>query len=164
MALDEGSAFVVIDDVVGRRRHVGEIVSAVANARERGEARNRAILTDVNWVLDLDGVIWLAEAAIPGSSDAVNALDAAREDLVFVTNNSNPTVEEYEAKLATHHIDGRGRVVTSAMAAATLIAPGERVLACAGPGTVEALTARRALIVEDGPPDVVVLRFHRDFD
>jgi HAD superfamily hydrolase (TIGR01450 family) len=118
----------------------------------------------VNWVLDLDGVIWLAETHIPGSADAVAKLDAAGEALVFVTNNSNPTLAEYEAKLATHHIDGRGRLVTSAMAAATLVSPGERVLLCAGPGTAEALRARNATVVDDGPADAVVVGFHREFD
>ena len=136
----------------------------VADAGEGSEARYRAILTDVNWVLDLDGVIWLADTPIPGSSAAVAALEAAGEDLVFVSNNSNPTVAEYEAKLSAHHIDGRGRIVSSAMAAATLVAPGERVLVCAGPGAVEALTARGAAFVEEGPADVVLVGFHREFD
>jgi len=121
----------------------------------------------VNWVLDLDGVIWLADAPIPGSSAAVAALEAAGENLVFVTNNSHPTVQEYEAKLNAHGIDGAGRIVTSAMAAATLVEPGERVLLCAGPGTAEALTARGAVVVTSGAEravDVVVVGFHRDFD
>ena len=120
----------------------------------------------MNWVLDLDGVIWLADAPIPGSSAAVAALEAAGEELVFVTNNSHPTVQEYEAKLAAHGIDAQGRVVSSAMAAATLVAPGERVLLCAGPGTAEALTARGAVVTsdDDGAIDVVVVGFHRDFD
>ena len=118
----------------------------------------------MNWVLDLDGVVWLADTPIPGSADAIAALHAAQQDLVFVTNNSNPTVEQYEAKLATHGIDGRGRVVSSAMAAATLVAPGERVLLCAGPGTAEALLARGAELASEGPVDVVVVGFHREFD
>ena len=120
----------------------------------------------MNWVLDLDGVIWLADAPIPGSSAAVAALEAAGEDLVFVTNNSHPTVQEYEAKLAAHDIDARGRVVSSAMAAATLVEPGERVLLCAGPGTAEALTARGAVVTSDGDGavDAVMVGFHRDFD
>jgi len=161
---DKGVALILVDDVIGRRRDEREVIGGVADAGERGEARNRAILADVNWVLDLDGVIWLSDTPIPGSADAVAALEAAGERLVFVTNNSNPTVEENEAKLAAHGIDARGRLVSSAMAAATLVEPGERALLCAGPGTEQALVGRGATIVRDGAADVVVVGFHREFD
>jgi 4-nitrophenyl phosphatase len=164
MLRDERGALVVVDDVVRGRRDLGEVVGGVADSGERSEARDRAILTDVNWVLDLDGVVWLADTPIPGSADAIAQLDAAGENLVFVTNNSNPTVEEYAAKLAAHGIDARNRLVSSAMAAASLVEPGERVLLCAGPGTEQALHARHVTIVQDGPADAVVVGFHRDFD
>jgi 4-nitrophenyl phosphatase len=118
----------------------------------------------VNWVLDLDGVVWLAESPLPGAADAVKRLQAGGEPVVFVTNNSMPTEAEYEAKLEQHGIDGRGAVVSSAMAAASLIAPGERVLVCGGPGVVEALERRGAQIIEAGQPDVVVVGFHREFN
>jgi HAD superfamily hydrolase (TIGR01450 family) len=118
----------------------------------------------VNWVLDLDGVVWLAETPIPGAADAVRRLQAAGESVVCVTNNSFPTEAEYVAKLERQGIDGRGAVISSAMAAASVIEPGERVLVCAGPGVVEALENRGATIVESDPPDVVVVGFHRDFD
>jgi ribonucleotide monophosphatase NagD (HAD superfamily) len=55
-------------------------------------------------------------------------------------------------------------VLTSAMAAATLVEPGERVLVCAGPGVVDALEARGAVPVRDGPADAVVVGLHLDFD
>ena len=118
----------------------------------------------MNWVLDLDGVVWLAETPIPGAADAVRRLQAGGEAVVFVTNNSQPTEAEYEAKLEQHGIDGRGAIITSAMAAAALIAPGERVLVCGGPGVVEALQKRGAAIIEADQPDVVVVGFHRDFN
>ena len=45
------------------------------------------------------------------------------------------------------------------------LAPGAAVLACAGPGVVEALEAARArVVVAAGPVDAVVVGFHRDFD
>ena len=50
------------------------------------------------------------------------------------------------------------------MAASALVEPGERVLVCAGPGVVEALTARGAVPVRDGDADAVLVGFHRDFD
>jgi HAD superfamily hydrolase (TIGR01450 family) len=118
----------------------------------------------VAWVLDLDGVIWLADQPLPGSADAVARLRAAGERVLFVTNNSFALVGEQEAKLERLGIPAHGDVVSSAMAAATLVEPGERVLVCGGPGIVEAVTARGAEPVPDGDADVVAVGFHRDFD
>src|SRR3954469_13998404 len=103
------------------------------NGSNRGTARSwqthrPARIGPMGWVLDLDGVVWLAGEPIPGAVDAVNRLIASGEDVAFVTNNSNPTEREQLEKLAAIGIDGSDRVVSSAMAAGTLIAPGERVL------------------------------------
>jgi HAD superfamily hydrolase (TIGR01450 family) len=123
----------------------------------------------LNWVLDLDGVVWLGDVAIPGSANAVAALRDRGDTLVFVTNNSFLPVAELEAKLAKHDIDAGGAVVSSAMAAAALVEAGQRVLVCGGPGVVEAIVERGAVPVsnEDEPAepvDVVMVGFHRDFD
>jgi HAD superfamily hydrolase (TIGR01450 family) len=115
------------------------------------------------WVLDLDGVIWLAEQPVPGSSDAVAQLRARGDDVVFVTNNSNLTRAAYQEKLAAHGI-ADATVVSSATVAAGLVDPGERVLVAAGPGVREALRDRGAVVVEDTTADVVMVGFHRDFD
>jgi len=104
----------------------------------------------VPFALDLDGVVWLGDEPIPGAADAVARLRAAGEAVVFCTNNSNQPVAEVEAKLARQGIAPEGGVVTSAMAAAALIRPGERVLICAGPGAVEAVGARGAVAVRTG--------------
>ena len=116
------------------------------------------------YALDLDGVIWLADDPIPGAADAVARLRAAGQAVVFCTNNSSQPVGVVEAKLARQGIPAEGDVVTSAMAAAALVEPGERVLVCAGPGVVEALEARGAIPVRDGDADAVMVGFHLDFD
>jgi HAD superfamily hydrolase (TIGR01450 family) len=118
----------------------------------------------VAWVLDLDGVIWLADQPLPGAAEAVARLRAAGERVLFVTNNSFAPVGDQEAKLERFGIPAQGDVVTSAMAGATLVEPGERVLVCGGPGIVEAVSARGAEPVRDGDADVVAVGFHRDFD
>jgi 4-nitrophenyl phosphatase len=118
----------------------------------------------VTWVLDLDGVVWLASQAIPGAPEAVARLRAAGERVVFATNNSGPVVAEQEAKLARLGIPAAGDVLSSAMAAARLVEPGERVLVCGGPGVGEAMVARGAVPVTGGDADVVVVGFHREFD
>lgn len=114
--------------------------------------------------LDLDGVLWLGEQPIPGSAGAVARLRAAGHALVFCTNNSSLPVAAVEAKLARHGVDAVGDVVTSGMAAAALLRPGERVLVCGGPGVVEAIEDRGATPVREGPADAVLVGFHLDFD
>jgi 4-nitrophenyl phosphatase len=118
----------------------------------------------VTVVLDLDGVVWLADRAIDGAADAIARLRAGGHRVVFVSNNSFAPVSEVEAKLAGFAIPAAGDVLTSAVAAATLVKPGDRVLLCAGPGASEALTNAGAEVVTDGDADAVVVGFHRSFD
>ncbi|NOX30230.1 MAG: HAD family hydrolase, partial [Actinobacteria bacterium] len=91
------------------------------------------------WVLDLDGVIWLAHQPIDGAAEAVSRLRTAGERVLFVTNFSALTVSEAEQKLADVGIEARGDVITSSMAAGSLLHRGERVLVAGGPGVTEAV-------------------------
>ena len=123
----------------------------------------------MNWVLDLDGVVWLGDDSVPGAADAVARLQDRGDTVVFVTNNSYLPVGEVEAKLARHGIEANAAVVNSAMAAAALVEAGQRVLVCGGPGVVEALGERGAIPVANdrdpgAPVDMVMVGFHRDFD
>ncbi len=130
----------------------------------------------VAWVLDLDGVVWLAEEPIPGAAEAVARLRAAGERVLFVTNNSSVLLADQEAKLARMGIPATGDVLTSAQAAASLVGPGERVQVCAGPGVIEALEQRGAELAaaggaegapggsDEGAVDAVVVGWHRSFD
>ena len=116
------------------------------------------------WVFDLDGVIWRGDIPIPEGVRGAQHVIASGHDVLFVTNFSYARLAEQEAKLAALGIDAAGRVITSAMAAAELIHPGERALVCAGPGVVEALRARDAVVVSEGDADVVVVGYHPEFD
>ena len=119
---------------------------------------------------DLDGVVWLAHRPISGSVEAIAALRASGRRVVFVTNNSAATRSDHEAALEKIGIAASGDVVSSAMAAARLVEPGERILVAGGPGVVEAVAARGAVAVSnDGTVapdgfDAVVVGLHRDFD
>jgi HAD superfamily hydrolase (TIGR01450 family) len=118
---------------------------------------------------DLDGVVWLSHRPIAGSVEAIAALRAAGHRVLFVTNNSAATLAQHEAALAKIGVPAHGDVLSSSMAAALLIQPGERVLVCGGPGVVEAIEGRGAVAVSSGtdptsPIDAVAVGFHRDFD
>jgi HAD superfamily hydrolase (TIGR01450 family) len=137
------------------------------------------------WVFDLDGVIWLGDAPIPGAAEAVGRVRASGVPLAFVTNNSFGRRADVADKLARHGIDPGDDVVTSAMAVAALVRPDQAVLVCGGPGLVEEVEKRGADVtdardvaaiagsepaavvaaVQDaGPFSAVVVGYHRDFD
>jgi HAD superfamily hydrolase (TIGR01450 family) len=119
----------------------------------------------VAWVLDLDGVVWLVERAIPGAPEAVAMLRSAGERVVFVTNNSSKPAADVAAALAAMGVPGgEDDVVTSAEAAATLLAPGERAMVLGGVGVVRALEARgvETTVDGDGRADAVVVGLTRE--
>jgi 4-nitrophenyl phosphatase len=115
-------------------------------------------------LLDLDGVVWLAHQPIPGSVEAIAALRAAGVRVLFVTNNSAARLAEQEEALARIGIPAEGDVLTSALAAALLVEPGETVHVCGGPGVVEALEERGARASNDEPCTAVVVGMNRRFD
>jgi glycerol 3-phosphatase-2 len=114
-------------------------------------------------------VIWRGDTPIEGSADAVAALRASGVRVAFLTNNSSATVGQYVDKLARCGIAvDPGDVATSAMAAARLVAADRRgdrrVLACAGPGVVEALEENGCTVVHEPPAAAVVVGWHQSFD
>jgi 4-nitrophenyl phosphatase len=113
---------------------------------------------------DLDGVVWLAHQPIPGSVEAIAELRGAGHRVLFVTNNSASTVATQEAALAAIGIPAVGDVLTSSVAAALLIEPGERVHVCGGPGIVEAVEQRGGIVVDGESCAAVMVGFHRNFD
>lgn len=119
----------------------------------------------MTWALDLDGVLWRGDTAIPGSAGAVAALRSRGERVVFLTNNSHERIDAYVAKLERVGVSASpDDVVTSGQAAAQLLERGTTALVCGGPGVVEALDAAGVKVVEEGPADAVVVGWHSTFD
>ena len=119
--------------------------------------------------MDLDGVLWLGDEPLPGAAEAVGRFRAAGLAVGFMTNNSSLPVARYVEKLARHGVEADpSEVLTSALATADLLVadlpPGARILACSGPGVVEAVEARGFEVVEAGPAEAVVVGWHRTFD
>ncbi|HWC09421.1 MAG TPA: HAD family hydrolase, partial [Solirubrobacterales bacterium] len=50
-------------------------------------------------LVDLDGVVWIGREPVPGSAEALAALQTAGVELVFVTNNPTKPPESYAKRL-----------------------------------------------------------------
>ncbi|MHB8506596.1 MAG: HAD-IIA family hydrolase [Acidimicrobiales bacterium] len=112
-------------------------------------------------MIDVDGVVWLAGTPIPGAPEAIRRLRHAGERVVFLSNNSGPTLAEYTARLVAAGVDASpADLVTSAQAAASLLAAGERAAVVGAEGIHEALADRGvAVVAADATPrpDAVVV-------
>ncbi len=96
-------------------------------------------------------MLWHGSEPIAGAAPAVTRLMAAGHAALFATNNSSATLAQQEAKLERLGIEAKGRVISSATAAGSLVQPRERVFVLGGPGVVEAIEARGATSVAVGP-------------
>ena len=114
-------------------------------------------------LLDLDGVVYVGPAAVPGVPAALARAAGEGMRLGFVTNNAARTPEQVAAHLTELGVRAEPRdVITSSQAAASVVAelvgPGARVLPVGGPGVAAALTAAGLTVVEraeDEPAAVV---------
>ena len=123
-------------------------------------------------LLDLDGVVYVGEHAVPGAADALMGARAAGMRLAFVTNNAGRPPEEVAAHLTALGIPATPEeVVTSAQAGADLLAqalpPMAPVLAVGGSGVALALsraglTPLRADDSNAGDARAVLQGFGRD--
>jgi HAD superfamily hydrolase (TIGR01450 family) len=110
-------------------------------------------------LLDLDGVVYIGQAAVPGAAQALDRVRAAGVRTAFVTNNASrppEVVADHLRELGVHAQDDD--VVTSAQAASALLArrfpAGSAVLVVGGEGLYRALEAvglKPVASVDDGP-------------
>lgn len=69
------------------------------------------------FLLDLDGVVWRGDSAVPGAAEALEALRERGKRVVFVTNNASRSARDYAAKLMRMRIATEpSDIVTSAHA------------------------------------------------
>lgn len=110
-------------------------------------------------------MIWRGPRTVPGAPEAVSRLREAGAHLAFVTNSAQRTPSQVAAKLAAHGVpDAEDLVITAAMAAATMVEPGDRVLAIGSDGLTEALNDRGVESVTSGRVDAVVMGLLPEFD
>jgi glycerol 3-phosphatase-2 len=105
-------------------------------------------------MLDLDGVVYAGEEAIPGAADALRRARETGVHLAYVTNNASRSPDAVAEKLAGLDVEADADdVVTSAQAAAHLLA--ERHGAGARIVNLGAEGLRRALTEEGLTPTVI---------
>ena len=97
------------------------------------------------FILDLDGVLFRGDQAIPAAAPTIDALRSAGKQVAFLTNNSARTPEQVAAKLGSLGIRAsEEEVVTSAQATADLLkreGPGSTVYVIGQDGVRTALAA-----------------------
>jgi glycerol-1-phosphatase len=120
-------------------------------------------------LLDLDGVVYVSDAAVPGAPAVLAEARARGQTLAFVTNNAFRTPSDVADRLRGLGVPATAAdVVTSAQAAARELQrrfpAGTKVLVLGGAGLVAALKERQLVPVSssaDGP-DAVVQGFSPD--
>ena len=114
-------------------------------------------------VLDLDGVVWLAGHEIPGASQAVGLLRDAGRRVLFVTNNSSPTLAQMIERLGRIGIESDAEdIITAAVAAASVLPPGTTAHVIGDRGVHEAVSLVGVEERSDAP-DAVVVGWERTF-
>lgn len=123
------------------------------------------------FLVDLDGVVYVGDAAVPGAADALAKLRKLGKGIAFVTNDPYDSRENYVARLARHGIVAEiDDVLTSSVATASEVArrhgPEPAVYVVGSAALHEEL---RAAGIECLPPaeigraDAVVLGWHSAF-
>lgn len=122
-------------------------------------------------LVDLDGVVYRGDRAVPGAAEALTAVRQRGTPIVFLTNNSARTPDQVVGKLAGVGVDASpNEVLTSGQATAAWLqredAVGSRAFVIGERGVREALQEAGLELVDDGdePADLVVVGWDRSVD
>lgn len=121
---------------------------------------------------DLDGVLYRGDEPIEGAAQAIAALKSRAVRVVFATNNSRSTVQDYVEKLEAMGVAASpDEILTSAVVTAEVLAergaPGRRAIVVGGEGIRGALKSV-GMAIDDDPAslaaDLVVVGWDPTFD
>lgn len=123
-------------------------------------------------VCDLDGVVYRGDEPVPGAAHALDRLRARGVRVVFATNNSRATVEQYVDKLARVGVAARPEeILTSAVVVGDVLAQrglaGASAIVVGGDGVRAALADAGVEVVDDASvtaSDLVVVGWDPRFD
>ncbi|MDI7276401.1 MAG: HAD-IIA family hydrolase [Anaerolineae bacterium] len=118
-------------------------------------------------IIDMDGVLYRGDTAVPGAREFVAWLTGRSFPFVLVTNNSTLDAWAYEKRLAAMGIGvPASSILTSSVATADYVArnygPASRVL-MVGESGLESALRERGLVISGHDPDVVVVGLDRQF-
>jgi HAD superfamily hydrolase (TIGR01450 family) len=120
------------------------------------------------WLFDLDGTVYLGEAAVPGAPETIAALRAAGRRVAFLSNKPLYTRADYAAKLTRLGIPTRTEeVVNSSIALARHLRkldPGAPVFVIGEPPLIGELRDHGFDVRDDADVRWVVIAFDRTFD
>lgn len=125
------------------------------------------------FIFDLDGTIYLGEAALPGAVDIVSELQAAEKRVVFLSNKPLERREAFARKLCNLGIPAEAEnVINSSYVMAAFLqrtAPGAVVYCVGEPPLIDELKEAGLRVLSDPSEDyarvdVVVAAFDRTFD
>lgn len=120
-------------------------------------------------IVDLDGVVWLGNQALPGSVEAIAELRANGVRLVFLTNDPRGSRTEYADRLRALGVDAdEDDVVTSGSALAAFVAereqPGTTAFVIGSPSLKRELARAGLEVVDAREAAVVAVGGHGGFD
>ncbi len=120
-----------------------------------------------NFILDLDGVLYLLHKPVPGGGEFVKFLRDNHYQIAFLSNNTFLTRDEYVAKLRNMGIEAfPEEMVTSAFTVAKYLSenhPGARVYVIGEEGLKKELKDCGLRLVSRGKVDFVVVGMDRKF-
>jgi glycerol-1-phosphatase len=123
------------------------------------------------FLVDLDGVVWVGRDAVPGSAEALIALQAAGRRIAFVTNNPGRPPARYAERLRELGVEvDESQIVTAGMVVARMAAAaadGGGAFVIGAPSLHEMVAAAGAPLLEGEEgrrASVVVVSGHRGFD
>jgi HAD superfamily hydrolase (TIGR01450 family) len=121
------------------------------------------------YAFDLDGTVYLGDAALPGAVETIGRIRQAGRPVVFVTNNTLHTAEDYVGKLQGLGVAAsRADIVTATDALVSYLktaSPHGPLLVLGETPLLRTLSAAGfALTTDAAVADVVVVSFDRTFD
>jgi glycerol 3-phosphatase-2 len=123
------------------------------------------------FLIDLDGVVYVGDTAVPGAAEAITELQRRGKGVLFVTNDSRSSREQFRNKLARMAINvGEDDILTAGRATAEYIVRHETHVSRAfviGTDALKAEVQAVGLIVDDEEPNetgVVIVGGHEGFN
>ena len=106
-----------------------------------------------NLIIDMDGVLWHGDKALPGLIDFFATLRARNIKFVMATNNAGKTGDEYVAKLAKHGVSvTHDEILTTPQASAHYLSihkPDARIYVVGSPSLASELRATGLIVVSE---------------